>query len=142
LAYRLAPADPAFLLPAERIEQPMQHATIYFILAASAGLAGEFIDSLERLQIQAIGRALTRQRERLTSETHRLLHRLVTGLGEEIRALGVNDMESPATAGNRLLDGSRLKKLELRSTDLKTRLRAILKSLEEPEAELPSQQAA
>ncbi len=119
-----APAAFVDLPPAGRYEPPLQHTTIFSILAVSAGLAGEFVKSLEVLQLKAVSLALSRQRDQLSRETHRQLHSLVNGLSREIASL----------TGSRpqLLSGSQLKGIETRSTDLKTRLRTILRSLDEP----------
>ena len=122
-----APAIFVDLPPSGRYEPPLQHATIFSILAVSAGLAGEFVKSLEVLQLEAVSRALSRQREHLSRETHRRLHWLVNDLGDDIARL--------AHTQPQLLDSARLKGIETRSTDLKTRLRAILRSLDEPEGD-------
>ncbi len=126
LAYVLAPADAETVMRGLRFEEPLQHATIFMILGFSAGIAGEFVRSLESLQVRAIGQALSRQREMLSAETHRQLHEQVDGLGEEIRALnpGFQVLEEA-------LDAGAIQRLRSSSTELKTRLRAILNSLED-----------
>ena len=107
-----------------RYEPMLQHVTIFFILALTAGLAGEFVLGLQNLQLRAIDHALIRQRERLSAETHRQLHSLVSSLAAEIDSWrdGGDTYEQ--------LDPKRLQGLEKSSSDLKSRLRAILNSLE------------
>lgn len=111
-------------LPAGGYEAALQHMTIFFILAFSAGLASDFVRGLESLQQTAIDRALARQREQLTAETHRQLYDLSGRLGEEISTLLDRQAEGP-------LDSVLTRKLEQRSDDLKARLREIIRSLEE-----------
>ncbi len=123
-AYQLAPATLVATFPGGRLETPLQHSTIYVILAVSAGLAGEFVKNLESLQIKAITRVLARQRVNMTAETHRQLDSLVTGIRQEFQEL------SAETTGS--LDSHGLKGIESRSSYLKTRLRSILISLDEP----------
>lgn len=130
LAYLLAPAESGPVVRGLRFEEPLQHTTIFIILAFSAGIAGEFIRSLEFLQRQAIDRALTREREILFAETHRQLHDGVFGLGEEIRAM---QSAGPAAAGT--IEAGAIEHLRSSSSELKKRLRVILASLEDDENE-------
>ena len=109
-----------------RLEAALQHVIIFTIIAVSAGLAGEFIDSLEGLQIQAIRRALARQRERLAAETHRNLHSLIGALGGEIRTMA----NTAGTGADARLSRESSLKIEEQSTNLKTSLRSMMKSLD------------
>jgi len=125
-AYFLAPESATILEPWQRLEESMQHTTIFVVLAFSSGLASEFVESLESLQLKAVNRALLRQREQMTAETHRQLDLHVRNLGAELVNL------SRQADGQEPLRGSLLQKLEKSSTDLKARLRSILSSLDEP----------
>ena len=109
-----------------RLEAALQHVTIFTIIAVSAGLAGEFIDSLEGLQIQAIRRALARQRERLAAETHRNLYSLIGKLNDEIRTMAI----AAGTGSDVPLGREPSLKIEEQSTNLKTSLRSMMKSLD------------
>ncbi|MHB8859601.1 MAG: sensor histidine kinase, partial [Thermoleophilia bacterium] len=130
LAYLLAPAASEPVVRGLRLEEPLQHTTIFVILAFSAGMAGEFIRSLEFLQQQAIDRALTREREILSAETHRQLYDGVFGLGEEIRAM---QSAGPSAAGT--IEAGSVEHLKYSSSELKKRLRTILASLEDDTSE-------
>lgn len=135
LSYLLAPEYSLIVLQGNRFMVSVQECTTNFIVAVSAGLAGEFVEGLENLQAQAIGRALARQRERFSSETHRQLHSLVFGLGEDIRELC-------GRFHNRGIEEKTIKGLEARSNDVKNRLRKTLVSLEEPDGRLSTAQMA
>ncbi len=128
LAHAIAPESSVGALPGVRYEAALQHMTIFSILAVSAGLAGEFIDSLEGLQIQAVSRALNRQRERLTAETHQQLQSLVEALGDEIHQVSKRIAADPAAQ----VDPACCERIEGSSTNLKLKLRSIMRSLEEP----------
>lgn len=125
IAYGLAPAELVGLTAGARYEPALQHVVIFLILALSSGLAGEFVLGLENLQLEAVGRALSRQRERLASATHRQLHDLVLGLGREIHQLRERFLEAPGA-----MESGRFAKIESSSADLKTRLRSIVASIE------------
>lgn len=68
---------------------------------------------------------LTRQRERLSTETHRQLHSLVRELGTDINRL-------LHSSGDSVICNKTLAGMERRSEDIKSRLRTILGSLERP----------
>jgi len=127
VAHLLAPASAVGNQLGERLEPALQHITIFTIIAVSAGLAGEFIDSLEALQIQAVRRALARQRERLAAETHRNLHSLIGSLGDEIHAMARAMRSRPGVP----LEQDHFRKMLERSTNLKTSLRSIMRSLDD-----------
>ncbi len=135
-AFALAPPATAGILPGHHIEEPLQHTTIFLILGFSSGLAGEFVKNLEALQQQAIRRVLSRQREQMCARTHRQLHALVSQLGNDIAAL------TSAGREQKPLEAEAVARLEGRSTDLKVRLRAIIRSLDDEEMQAALSDAA
>lgn len=136
-AYAMAPAGSEVVIRGLRFEEPLQHMTIYMILAFSAGVASEFVRSLEGLQVGAIRGALARQREQLSADTHRHLQQLVDTIGREIRGF------QPADGGpGGEFDINTINRLESSSAGLKVGLRRMLKSLDEPDQELPVMETA
>ncbi|MHB1391182.1 MAG: sensor histidine kinase [Thermoleophilia bacterium] len=114
-------------LPAtsDNLEILITKITSNLILALTAGLAVEFVKSLEMLQVEAVTRALARQRGRLSTDTHRQLHSRVRDLSAEISTLLHSSWEGAIS--KKTLAG-----LEQRSNEIKIRLRTILASLEQP----------
>jgi len=72
-----------------------------------------------------VTRALARQRELLTTGTHRQLHSRVDAIGRDLQSLLEHNDDHQTIA-------DAIGMLEVRSNDLKTRLRKILRSLDEP----------
>jgi signal transduction histidine kinase len=123
LANLLAPATAS--MHGERMEEMVVNISSNLLLAFIAGLAVEFIRNLEGLQHQAIARALARQRERLTADTHRKLHSRVHAVVLDVRLLSEQLNDPGATT-------EAIAGLEATSNELKIRLRTIMRSLDKP----------
>lgn len=123
LANLLAPA--AASMRAERLEDMVIDISCNLIIAFVAALAVEFIRNLDNLKQHEVTRALARQRELLTAETHRQLYSRVDAIDRDVQSLLEHTGDHQTIAES-------IAAIEAGSNDLKTRLRKILRSLDEP----------
>jgi hypothetical protein len=99
------------------------------ILAVIAGFAFEFVRSIDTLRAGLVDIALERNRAALSAETHRGLYQLVESIRNDVSGWQVPG-HSDAMPGE--FSEGFVSSLETRSTMLKSRLRKILASIDEP----------
>jgi len=126
----LAPPEASMRLI--RLEQLFIEGMDNLILAVLAGLACEFIRSINALRAGVVDIALERHRASLSAETHRGLYQLVESLKRDISAPRIGDVDGSSEEYH----AGFIISLETRSTLLKKRLRSILGAIDKPESEM------